>query len=231
MTGQDTRRILKIDEQLLELEDEIKQALEFEKNGNRTFFLASKTLRTKYEQLYKRRNNLMRSVHDKVTRQQTYDLILQERKKAALKAEREVVDIKIKIEQLGARVLLNPTAELVEEFKDYKRLLASKKLVLLNKERAVINWLDKDSSELPIKRSTTMRSNYGKFKEELKERIIAQDIHKTPQDLLETRPNWNLKAENNAGDVMRAVVDKPYDFNNPPEILEEAPRTRVVIDE
>lgn len=179
MTKQDLVRILKIDEQLTECEAELRAAVEYEQREGKSLILMSKVHRTKYERLSKMRSNLMRSVNDKQSRAQTYSMILEQRKAAQVKAEYELEKIEQEIVQLSAIAMVNPSQDAAERFIMLKRLYHSHKLIVANKQRAVDNWLAKSENDIPVARSTTMRSSYGKFKEKLKERITATDIHKT----------------------------------------------------
>lgn len=169
---------MKIDSELLEAECEYDALLVSEAESGRTVLLMSKTYKRKIERLRTMRSNLMRSISDKLDRKQTYSMILTERKIAVDIAQQEVNRIEMDIVALGANaaVLARP---LGEEFKILKKALASATTALANKERAVTNWLAKSEHDMGPReykpRSTTMKSSYGIFKEQLKESVALGD--------------------------------------------------------
>lgn len=176
MNKRDVARFIKIDAEMIEVEYEYNKALEYEQETGKKTLLRSKTLKYKYSQLQRMRANLERSVSGRISRTQTYSAMLEDRKIAVLEAQAEVDYIENNIAQLGARALVMPkNLEIQLEFGVQRAALRSAKIILGNKERAVMNWLRKSEQSLPIPRIDRMKSNYGKWKEELKEKVKAQD--------------------------------------------------------
>lgn len=200
MNTYDKIRLLKIDTQLLEVEEQIAAAQESERGASRAYFAPSKALRYKHARLSKMRMNLIRSVNDKLTRRETYDMILNERKLAVIAAENQIINTERDIVALMGTIAFGDTESKLEQLKTLRRVLASQKMILVAKERAVQNWLAKDSDSLPIKRSNTLISTYEVLKEELKEKIVKQDIYKQQNFELNISPSHEVK---------EAFVDKP----------------------
>ena len=203
MNTRDTARLLKIDSEMLELEEKINDTLRTESEMERTTFLRSRVYKYQYDKLKRQRANLQRSVSAKLTRRQTYSMILEERKRAVVEVEKEIADVKRNIVQIGANFMAYPTENAAEELKIQNKYLNTLKLKFYNKERAVMNWLAKSEQELPERRSTA--SN-----------LIVKELKKnrTPEEILGHLPNWNLSSkavENNAGELLmpkqRVVID------------------------
>lgn len=218
MTARDRDRILKIDSELLEAECEYDALLVEEAESGRTMLLISKTYKRKIERLRTMRNNLMRSISDKLDRKQTYSMILTERKIAVDIAQQEVDKIKQDIVQLGANaaILARP---LGEEFNILKKALASATTVLANKERAVTNWLAKSEHDMGSReykpRSTTMKSSYGIFKEQLKESVALGDTKHQVDFELKLTPSSEFDIKK--PETKRAVNTTTFDMLMRPE--------------
>lgn len=180
MNQRDVVKLLSIDEKLLELETEIEAALVDEADRNKSTLLLSKGLKYKYDKLQKMRTNLVKNASTRMSRAQTYSLILEERKREVVKAENEVKAIELAIVQVGALAITTKTA-LIEDFGIFTAGLKRAKNYLMHKNRALENWLAKSESDViiprtnTIARSTTMLSEYGKFKEKLKEDVAKRD--------------------------------------------------------
>ena len=82
--------------------------------------------------------------------------------------------------QIGALAITTKTA-LTKDFGIFTAELKRAKNYLMHKNRALDNWLAKSESEViiprtnTIARSTTMLSEYGRFKEKLKEDVAKRD--------------------------------------------------------
>lgn len=180
MNQRDVIKLLSIDEKLLELEVEIETTLVDEAARNKGTLLLSKGLKYKYDKLQKMRTNLVRNASTRMSRAQTYSLILEQRKREVIKAENEVKAIELAIVQIGALAITTKTA-LTEDFGIFTAELKRTKNYLMHKNRALDNWLAKSESDVVIPRtntiahSATMLSEYGRFKEKLKEDVAKRD--------------------------------------------------------
>lgn len=158
MTANDVRRLLKIDEELLEAEVLLENTIREEILADKHHLLLSRSIRYKVDKLKRMRMNLMKASSDRLSRKQTYSLILAQRKKDEALAEEEVKDIERNIVMLAANQLLNQSRDKHEELKILNSALRRAKLILHNKSRAVDNWLAKSEHDLPVKREYKPRN-------------------------------------------------------------------------
>ena len=183
MTKQDRIRLLKIDNALVELEAEIEATRVSERASSRTLLLGSKALVYKYQSLQRKRTNLMRSVSQRVTRQETYSEELENRKRAADLARKD----KLELEQTMATLIGSAMAsgnDVKDEIKSLRAMIRSKDIIIRNKEKAVENWLNKLPQEVPIPRIKM-------YVEKEREKEIAQYKY-------DSLTNDTHKPENNA---------------------------------
>lgn len=160
MTARDRAKLLKIDTELLDLEYEIDTAREIEAATGKTTLLVSKTLQYKYDRLLKMRSNLERSVSNRLSRQETYSITLTDRKRACEIAAKEVTDILTQLTNLTANAAFtNDVAKYQSTASDLRMALRSAKTILVNKERALDNWLAKSEIDLPAKRDYVPRGD------------------------------------------------------------------------
>lgn len=180
MNSRDRSKLLKFDIGLLELEAEIVAVQELERASGAKFFLRSKGLLAKHDKYTRMRANLMRSVSKRTTRAETYRIILAERTEARDYAAKQVDSALQAIASFISIQQVKTSDYLGIEMAQLKAILRSKRMLLIAKERAVDNWLNK--------------SEYDSIKEK-PQRVVSKEAAMTVQQRqtfkLKTTPDFD----------------------------------------
>lgn len=198
----DQKRLIKLDEQIIDLEYLFTRELMREEELNKHTLLLSRGLKHRIDKLRSARAMLRKKISKAPTYSASYHAVLAERKEELRVHEDELSRLKKDYETAMARMLFDKSEENATEVIELSRAIKSQKTRTLNKERAVQNWMRR-ITVVKIPESREMRTTnieqdlkrLGYNPEPIKVEQFAINVtpkQQTPEDILGSNPNWNL---------------------------------------
>lgn len=145
--SRDQQRIVKMDVAIMELRYLYERELQHEIMVDKHQLLMSRGIKYRIDKLVSARAQLQSSMKSRMTKSNTYAVELAQRKEAVDNAQKQVDEIISKLasklhelQQMEA-VGVKPTEAQVYEYKYLIRDLPKARMTLVNKERALTNWL------------------------------------------------------------------------------------------
>ena len=149
MNKRDTIRVLQYDEEIAELEYLLSRELDREATGDSHLFLASRAFQYKLERLRSIRARYIRMCGNAANKQQRYSMIAAQKRAAIANAELEYKDMLVKYTLATNNVLIRKDANVDEDLRIIRSLLAQKKRQITACSNALQRWLSISPASVP----------------------------------------------------------------------------------
>lgn len=195
MASINRQKLMRIDEQILNLEYLYQRELLREAELGKRNLLLSKGFKYRLDSLYKARTTLIKATGMNASKELNYTLVLAERKAAVDEAEQELEVLKQQQVNAGANALLHRSEYYVNEMKDLNKEIIRQEARIRNKKRALNNWIDKAGNVTTNERKIS--ANYNAEE-------IAVDVNSAAEKFeqhmhsLHVADKFAIKPENNA---------------------------------
>jgi wyosine [tRNA(Phe)-imidazoG37] synthetase (radical SAM superfamily) len=208
----DVKRLAKMDEQIMELEYLYTREVMREKELNKRNLLVSNGYKYRIDNLRRARARLKASIVSAPTKRMLFSITLAEKKAKVEEATQELEYLKKSYQNLMAQVMLTKDDNIAQQALDLASEIKKQQARINGYERAVFAFCEHGDKQV------SKQLNSRKYKNHDAEldasQILAEEPkteYRTIESILGNDPNWNLKAENNAGELFmpkqRVVID------------------------
>jgi hypothetical protein len=143
MASYNKQKLMRMDEQILNLEYLYERELLREKELSKHTLLLSRGFRFRLENLYKARQVFVKATGSKVTNEMNYAMTLAERQEAYDDACDELEHLRESHEKAAALVLIQKSDVASNNYLDLGREIIKQEARVRNKRRALDNWINK----------------------------------------------------------------------------------------
>jgi hypothetical protein len=191
MASYNKQKLMRIDEQILNLEYLYERELLRECELNKHTLLLSKGFRYRLDNLYKARQMLVKNMGVSATREMNYKMTLAERQTSYDDAIAELDRLKTQQINATAEMLFHQTDYYKQQYTEINKEIIKQEARIRNKKRALDNWVDKAGNVQTTERKLPVQMDA----EEIANTIIkANEAYQKHVDVLKI----NEKPENNA---------------------------------